>query len=218
MKSVPFSLIGIAAVVLIGCSQQSELSEEELSAADKAAANSLATFRKMITLQNCRQMGFDSLDEARHATLDNSVREYAVDLQSLQEYWIGNDPGKMLVPTRSLVYPVLVNGEARSSITMSLRKDVWEANSFGYSNFTRVLAGRIDTQAKKENLPRKAFFIVRVPAFNLVFLGYRLKRTLMLSPVLDSPEYDFAAGLPVSAAVVFQKLQAAAGDYQDLPR
>jgi hypothetical protein len=206
--------------LLTGCpglpAKYSELQDRE--AADKAAAQSLKTLRKLITEQNYKQMGFESLEEAQNAALDNAIQDYAVDLASLKEFRTGDDPGKLLLRTRSLVYPVLVNGEVRTSITIAYRDKAWEAQSFGRSNFIKLLADRLAAQSKTQNLTRRDFFIVRVPAFNLVFLGYRMNRKFMLLPILHSPEYGISAGIPTPADIVFTRLRAAARSYDDLPR
>jgi hypothetical protein len=210
----------LLAGLMAGCpeppAKYSELQSRE--AADKAAAQSLKTFRKLISEQNYKQMGFESLEEAQNATLDNAIQDYAVDLASLKEYRSGDDPTKLLLQTRSLVYPVLVNGEVRTSMTIAYRERVWKAQSFGRSNFMRLVANQLAAQSKTQNLTRNDFFIVRVPAFNLIFLGFRVDRKFMLSPVINSTEYDLSAGTPMPADIVLTKLRTAARSYDDLPR
>lgn len=213
-------LFGVLAGFSAGCSKQPiRYSEKESrEAANIAAAKSLRTLRKLISEENYKQMGFDSLGEVANAALDYSIPEFAIDVASVREYRSDGDPGTLLVFAHSLVYPVLVSGEVRTSITMAYRDQVWKAQSFGHSNFTRLLAIQLAAQSKNQKLDRNAFFIVRVPAFNLVFLGFRINRKFMFAPVFDAPEYDLVAGTPVPADIIVEKLQAAARDYNDLPR
>ncbi len=222
ITSVKFScliVLGFIAGLAIGCSRPpARYSEPESSeAADRAAAASLATFRKLITDQNFRHMGFDSLEEVKNAALDNSIKEYEIDLNSLKKYRTGDDPEEFLLPAHSLVYPVLVNGRVRTSITLGYRDNAWKAQAYGRSNLMKIIANQREDLSKNQQLIRSAFFIVRVPALNLAFLGYRVNRTLMFSPILDSPGYGFAAGIPMPSDFVLQRLRSAARDYDDLP-
>jgi hypothetical protein len=141
-----------------------------------------------------------------------------IELSSLKGYQSGTNPEKLLIRMHSLIYPVLVDGEVRTSLTIAYNDKKWETHSFGYSNFARSLAAQLNEQSKKQRLPKSAFFIVRVPALNLVFLGYRRKEKLMLTLVLDAPNYDLIVGEPLSASVVLTRLQSAAAKHNNLPR
>jgi hypothetical protein len=216
MKYFIFLFIALLAVLFTGCSGSQVASSEK--EADKAAAKSLKTFSRLITKENYVKMGFKSLDEVKKAKLDNSIRDYMIELSSLKEYREGTNPERLLIRMHSLVYPVLVDGEARTSLTVAYRESRWEAHSFGYSNFTKLLAVQLNELSKNQRLPRSAFFIVRVPALNLVFLGYRTKEKIMLISVLDATNYDISVGVPVPAGIVLTKLRSAAQKCNDLPR
>jgi hypothetical protein len=199
-----------------GCAtQQIDISE---IGADKAAAVSLNSFSKLITNRNFRMMGFESRDEVRRATLDKSIREYVIELSSIKGFKENMNPEKLLVRTRTLVYPVLIDSSIRTSLTIAYRNNRWESQSFGYSNLTKIIAALMNAKSKEPGFSRNVFFIVRVPAFNLAFLGYRFKGTLTLIPLFDSPAFDLKTGIPVPASIVVKVLKTASEEYKDLPR
>jgi hypothetical protein len=73
-------------------------------------------------------------------------------------------------------------------------------------------------QSKQQKLSKNSFFIVRVPALNLVFLGYYLKKKLMLSPIENAHNYKFIVGFPMLASDVLIKFRLAAKNHNNLPR
>ena len=61
-------------------------------------------------------------------------------------------------------------------------------------------------------------FQVRIPAFNLVFVGYVDSGRLMLTPVVDTQRYGLTAGTAVAADQVFARVKPDAERDPGLPR
>ncbi|HSE66640.1 MAG TPA: hypothetical protein VLB12_06620, partial [Gemmatimonadales bacterium] len=61
------------------------------------------------------------------------------------------------------------------------------------------------------------YFLVRIPALGLIFLGADSAGTLMLSPLLDDPQGRWKAGATLAADSVFSQLVAEAKASKGLP-
>ena len=190
---------------------EAPLSSEKFQA---EALESLEIFKELITEENYKQMGFESLDEVALATLGEPIQDFMVRLDHLKEYQKGSDPNKMLSATNLFVYPVLVRGQVRSSIQGVVEKGAWESVSFGSPNYIRMVMSQLERQSKEQ---KTSSFIVRVPAFNLVFLGYLAEEKLMLTPIMDIPEFGLKAGVSVLADTIFTTLAPAAKSHAGLP-
>lgn len=183
----------------------------------EAATQGLETLRQMITEQNYRAMGFQSVDEVKSATLGEPLGVFHVHLDQLKAYEPGSDPGKVLTDVGQRMYPVTVSDEVRSSLVVAKVDDTWKATRFGGPNVIQAIAGVRTTVAHSSEKPPASTFVVQVPALNLYFLGYRTDDKLMLVPVLDDLRYNFKAGVALPAEEAFRALAAAAKSYNGLP-
>jgi len=181
---------------------------------EKAAAEALSRFGQLVTHENFLQMGFESLDEIRSATLGEPMRQLSVWLGDLRKFEPGMDPAQLLRGNDTLVFPVLVNAQARASIVLQRIRDGWEAVSFGAPGFTRA-ASEVRAKALKDGVG--STFVVRVPALNLYFLGGRSKSDLLLIPLSDDLRLDLRKGLALPASRVFLSLVPLAKEHKGLP-
>jgi hypothetical protein len=182
------------------------------------AQKSLDTFRSLVTQENYKQMGFDSAEEIRSAILDTPIVDYLVRLDRLKEYLPENNPDSLLTATNQLLYPVLVRRTVKSSLTLSKIKEQWQVVSFGNTNLTKTISRTLATNMKTTGVSRLSYFTVRVPALNLVFLGYRLNNRLMLIPVMDNARLEFTAGTSLPGETVFARLLPEARTHDGQPR
>lgn len=182
----------------------------------EAATQGLETLRQIITAQNYKGMGFESVDEVKSATLGEPLGVFYVHLDQLKEYQPGSDPEKLLTDVGQMVYPVAVKDQVRSSVVVAKSDDVWKAARSGGPNVIQAISRARSTVASSEKPPASTF-VVQVPALNFYFVGYRADGKLMLTPILDDPQYNFKAGVPLPAEDVFRALTAAATNYNGLP-
>jgi len=141
-----------------------------------------------------------------------------VRLDQLQKYQQGSDPNKLLTGGNQLVHPILVRGQVRSSITIGEVNGNWRAESFGGPSFIKLLTKVQKKASEIERLPLSANFVVRVPALNLYFIGYRIDNKLMLTPLQDNPGFKFKSGISMSADKIFTVILTAAKKHDGLPR
>jgi len=195
--------------------QEMKLPTKEVQA---VAAPSLQTFAHLVTKDNYRQMGFETPSDVGKATLDSPLIDFMVQLDQLKKYASGNKPEDLLAATGDIYFPVLVNGQVRSTITLAKVKDVWQAVSFGSSDFMTLVSTTLRENAKRTGLPYAAHFVVRVPALSLFFLGYRADNQLMLVPLLDNAKLGFQAGVAMKADEAFTAVLPEAREHDGLPR
>jgi len=210
------TLVAAAFVVISQAnSQQLRLLDEE---AQKAASGALATFGQLVTEDNYRAMGFDSLGEVGVARLGEPLRVFMVRLDHLQKYEPGSDPNKILSGGDQVIYPVTVGEQVRSSVTVHKVKGTWKAFDFGSPTLVKMLAKVRTYSADSTKLAISSYFVVRVSALNLHFIGHRADGVLMLTPLFDHPGYRFKARVTMPADKVFEALLPVAREHDGLPR
>ena len=131
---------------------------------EPVAMESLAVFKSlMANQQNYRQMGFVSPEDASRMTLGIPMQVYMVPLDRLQSYAGGISPQKLLTDTRHFIYPVHVDNQIRSSLTMAEIQGVWKAVSFGSPTLIRKIGDARMTSVGASGTSTVSHFLVRDP-------------------------------------------------------
>jgi hypothetical protein len=182
-----------------------------------AAKQSLSTLAALSHGENATRLGFRTAEEAAQSDLGAPLSDFIVGLDDLRAWQPGKDPMSLLHPTGLVVYPVTVGGAVRSSLTLVKQGNEWKAVSFGAPAQTQAVAGTRDGVARA-GVAAASTFQVRIPAFNLVFIGYLTGGRLALAPALDVARYELTRGIPVAADTLFTRLKPFAEQDQGLPR
>lgn len=178
---------------------------------------SLGEFSQLVTRENFRSMGFESPDEVKTASLGAPMKDFIVKLDSLSKYQPGGSAEELLIPTGQAVFPVMVNGKVRSSITLSKSKGEWKAVSFGGSNYVKKISKAVEESSRQTGLAKSEYFIARVPALNVFFAGYQREGKIFLVPIMDFPKFDLKAGSSVEAERALSALSQAAREHNGQP-
>jgi len=186
-------------------------------ASQQSARGALETLRQMVNATNYRAMGFDSVGDVGAAVLGDPLVIFYVRLDLLREYQAQSDPRALLGGGERVLYPVLVRGQTRSSITVAHEGGSWKGVSFGGANGAR-LAWKILSESSKGANPAPPHFLVEVLALSVHFLGFEQSGKLMLVPLLNDPQQRWKAGVPRVANEVFAQLVVDARAYNGLPR
>ena len=206
------SLITIIVLVslLVGC--ESKQSPKPPSAQPQQAAdNAIGVLQKLVNEQNYRSFGFDSVDEVKQAQLSQPLAVMNIPLDALKGYQAGTDPQSLLVKTSETIYPVTVNGQVKSSVTIVHTETGYAPSSFGNAPIVKALSQyRQLTNAQSE-------FVGRVPALNLYFLGRTVEGKTMIVPIAEDPRMKLRPGEPVPFEAALPDLVAAANAYNGLP-
>ncbi len=213
-----FFIILLALVLIINSPVEASDEAFALEKIRPVAEASITKLSKLVNEKNYRVMGFETPDEVRRATLGEPLRIFMVRLDQLKQYQPGSDPNQLLSGGEQVIYPVVVEGQVRSSIKVEMIKGTWQPISYGGAKIAKLLSVSRKSVQKSTKLPETSHFVVRVPALNLYFLGYRANGVLMLTPILDYPAYDLKAGVTKPADKVFETILPAAKKHNGLPR
>jgi hypothetical protein len=209
-----FSIIILAIITNTLAQDQIKLVKE----LNSTAIASLETYKLLISEDNYKEMGFESLNDIYTATLDTPIVDYFIRLDQLKKYDANNKLEDLLIPTEQFYYPVLVKGQVRSSITVSKIDGKWQAVSFGSHNFIELVANALKENKKESKLSSLEYFIVRIPSLNKDFLGYKLKGEILLVPLSDDSSVGFKSGVSLPASKVILQILPEAKAHDDLPR
>jgi hypothetical protein len=218
MKVLTILLLSVSLIADIASAQVVRRIEQVLiGPANEAAKKALRASAALVTKENFKAMGFDNPDQVRTARVGTPVEQFTIGLDDLQRYEPGADLSGLLHRTERLTYPVLVQGRTRSSLTLRRQDNRWEVESFGSPNYARLLnelRGRLVAESNRSPLE---YFEVRVPALNVAFLGHVQDGGLFLTPVFDTPRFEFKRGVTLSAEEVMTAIVPAAREHNRLP-
>lgn len=178
----------------------------------------LTTFKNLITPENYRRMGFESPEEINNAKIDPPLKDFMVRLDHLKAFSPGSDPNYLLVSTGQQIFPISVNNEVRSSMILKQSIIFWKAVSYGSPNLIRQITNTVNESIRRTGMPRSAYFVVRIPAMNLIFLGYRTNIELFLVPMADDRRQRYRAFESQPAERIFSMILPEAREHDGLPR
>jgi hypothetical protein len=214
--NAPRAVLAIAIVLIVGggiywfANQSGGGLPEPVASSDSktAASEGLATFRQLITEDNYRGLGLDSLDQVAALALGDPMPVYRIQLDQLLAFKQGDDPNNLLVDDQRVTYPVVADTLVVSSLSVAKGADGWRATDYGNSNVVKALSlVRKDTSD----------FIVQIPALKLYFIGTRRDGVLFLTAAADHPLFGFVTGKTIAAESAILVIQPIAAQYNGLP-
>lgn len=204
------SLILIAGLLLltVACQNKPEPPQPPSQQPEEAATTAIGVLQKLVTQDNYRSMGFDSLDQVKQAQLGSPMPVFDIGLEQLKGYKTGTDASSLLTQNPKTIYPVTVNGEVKSSVTISHKAEGYQASSFGNADIVKRLSEYRQPQGD---------FVVRVPAFNMYYVGRKVENRLLLVPIIDDPRLKAKPGEAIPAENLLEQLVPLANAYNGLP-
>jgi hypothetical protein len=220
MRRIAAIVGGLAiAAALAACSGegygqgQSERSEQggqkQAGTLDEASRTGLTALRQLAATPNFRALGFTSSEEAARAQLGPRYEVFVIGLDALRAYRPEAPADSLLVASSETVFPVLVDGQVRSSMTVTRTPQGFAPTAFGAAAMIRSTMG---ARGRAEG-----DFLVRVPALGLQFIGSRAEGRLLLTAVVADPRLQLPPGRPVPAETVLGQLVPLARAQNDLP-
>lgn len=184
--------------------QEEQTSFDEL---DQVAKKSLEIFNELVTAENYKSMGFESLDEVKKIDVVEPLQVFIVRLVDLLEYESGSDPDEIISGGEQFIYPVTFENEVRSSVVVEKVNNEWEASRFGGASLVKLL---------NEFAEETSDFVIYLPAFSLRFISfYDADDKLTLIPILDDSNFEFSAGEAIFATEAFDKILPIAKKYKE---
>ena len=215
MKSYIYGMLAVMMMVSLAFGADEP---GDLKLSKEVAVKALPGFSELVRKQgNFREMGFESADEVQKATVGDPLKIFIVRLDHLQKYERGAKPDSLLSDTRQYLFPLQVNNAVRSSMTVAETREGWKAVAFGKPTYTQQVS---KTRGAGVDTPGAAAgsFLVKIPSFNLSFLGSRSEQGIMLTPVMNDATFGFKEGVAMPAEKVFETVAPAARKHDGLPR
>lgn len=160
-----------------------------------------------------RSLGFNSTEEIHQSQLGIPLQLYRVPINRLKGFHKEDSLTELLYDTEILMYPILVDAQARSVVTVrrSLSGNGWHATGVGYAEFIRLV--------EKYRTPG-ADTVMLVSDLGLKFLATRANDEFELIPLSERSDFGLLPGPPkLSARETFAKLSLQASkDAQLLPK
>jgi hypothetical protein len=141
------------------------------------------------------------------------MRTSMVRLDQLKAYKASDDPNRLLNDLNQVYYPITVQNNVRSAISLEQANGRWKATGFGPANLAKQVARAKTTAGASETEQ----ILVHVAPFNLYFTGHRVNGKLMLTPVADYQSFNLKGGASLPAEEVFAALVPFAQQYNGLP-
>ena len=106
----------------------------------QAATDALGVLQKLVNDQNYRAMGFDAVDEVKQAQLGQPLAIFNIGLDQLKGYQTGANANGVLSKNSETIYPVMVNGQVKSSVTVVQKEGGYQPSSFGNAEIIKGLS------------------------------------------------------------------------------
>ena len=205
-KASRVALIGVFGVWLlqmIGCATPQEVAQDSLADLYKHnVAEDRADEEAFV-----KDIGFTSPEEVADAQLGSPLPLYTIPVVQLGEFRPGDDPEKLLTYTNRIIFPLIVNGQARSSLTVrdssffSLMKSRnWKGMRLKVKNLdwkgvhlTEIGFPRLMSKIEKLR-PSSSSFLISVVPLRLFFLGDNKGERLVLTAIEENPYFELKAG------------------------
>jgi hypothetical protein len=211
MKPKQVIVITVSMVLFLGLTLF--LAAQDDPAEDKGAEKSHRSLKKLPS-SILTSLGL-SEEDAAQSTRGPKLKVYMLGLDKLKSFKSGGNAKKILVDTKETVFPIYVGKELRTSISIRKGEGGWKNASMGGTEI-QLLEPIRNTHSRINNIDAKFYFIVRVPAMYLSFLGYGKGKTLYLIPTRKHPELDFPVGKSVPAEDVYMKIQPLEAKYRNV--
>ncbi|MFI5298876.1 MAG: hypothetical protein ACHREM_12330 [Polyangiales bacterium] len=170
------------------------------------AQAALGTFAR-IADRRPASMGFAAKGEAAAGVLGEPLPMFRVGLGELRDFAVGVDPHTLLEDLGSALYPVMIDGGARSSIVVEKDGADWKATRFGSANLAHAAHATRTRVSGERSIEASSTSLVEIPMLSVRLLAHDEGRVLMLTPLFDVPGTDLRANETRLATEVFDALR-----------
>lgn len=175
---------------------------------DGAAQAGLAALKELSTGPGAQSLGITAAD-AENASLGRGYEMFTVGLDQLREYQPGASAAPLIKPSPDTIIPVVVNGQVRSSMTITRTERGFVATEIGGSEMMQAIA------RSAERTPSD--FLLRVPALGMQFVGRRVEGRTLLRLATPDPRLRLQPGAEMPAEEVLAQLVPIARAYNGEP-
>lgn len=148
--------------------------KEKYSAIDSTALavaeEAIKTLKGLVDQNNYSEMGFESLEEVNKAMLGTPMRVHYMWIKDIKNESLNTD--NLIHNGDELLYPVKVDGQVRSSITIKIKNYHWEVASLGQASSIKAMAGLRENNLKSVKNTLSDYFIIKVPEIYQMYLAH----------------------------------------------
>jgi hypothetical protein len=214
--------LGMAAPDAVDAWQFPDSLDMEIDSAESgsqaAAQPALDTLLRLLHPGNIRAMGFQELADTSSTTLGKPLAILLVPLKGLRGFRPQDNPWGLVRRSRTIFYPVLVRGRARSAVVLGEDASRWRAVSYGGANAAMRSANAISIADSLLGPGSRRYFRVDVLVPRTRFIGFEQARRLILVPLIDDRQGRWQVGVPLPAELVFAQLAPEAIRYNEMPQ
>jgi hypothetical protein len=177
-------------------------------------------------LTHAQELGFDTgIKGATVRETPFSILE--VRLNDLRNFVPSKESTIPLVFTNQLLFPVEVNNQVKSSITLRYTPNIpgkteqkenkvgWQLARWGQPKLIQLLT-KEEAHLASQKPTAQSRFLLKIPALNRIFLGYHDNDVIRLIPLVN--DHIFTTGESYSAHDVFKWLSTEAKNMDESPR
>ncbi|MDQ1353788.1 MAG: hypothetical protein QG657_4095 [Acidobacteriota bacterium] len=196
-------MIFILSVVLF-CGVNFFMSAQEEVAQDAGADKTHQALKKLP--KQLLEMIKLTEEEAAQTTRGEKLKVYEISFIKLGKFKAGDNAKALLIHNNEIVYPIYVGNELKTALSVRKVKNEWQTASMGSGEIQFLEKIRKEhAQANKLNL--KSYYIVRVGALYMSFLGYDKGNEMVLIPTHESQDTQLVVGKEMPADDVFTRIQ-----------
>lgn len=179
--------------------------------ATAAASASIATLANVVGLNPSGKRGFASSQEVTSSTLGDGLPVQFVGLSTLAGFAPGQDTKALSIDEHQVLYPIMVAGTVRSSVTVQQGANgKWQAVKFGSASLASSSHAVGLTIAAAHTADAGTLSLLEIPALHVYLLSDTNQGVHMVTPLFDIPGTSYKAGVTQKAADVFAGLRSLA--------
>lgn len=188
---------------------QASVSKQVLESSQKALADYITHF---IRKDNLKSFGFESIEGSRAARLGNPYPVMIIGLRDLTEYKAGTSTRLLLIDSKTLWFPVNVEGRPRTKLEMVEKEGKWIPGEFGGTKTVEPVTMGLNQLPKlmesKGIHPPYRIMLVKIPALYATFLYREGPEGEFLIPTMVQPErFDLMNSQIYNSEEVLSKLR-----------
>jgi hypothetical protein len=202
MKKINLSciLFLVMFLTLAACSGSSD----NTGSKSEEAQEGLETLRVIANNDDFEFFGYNSRDEIGQEELGEPIEVKTIDFDKLQTEANPEDNiDKLVINTNESIFPVIVNGEVRSSIRVALIDGEYEVVSSGSSTLAKDVFRMIRTLG----LNLEDAYLLELPGLDTALIGRKSSGNILVTPLYDNTELSLDEGVSIKLSLVAEKLK-----------
>lgn len=196
MRPLNALVMGMCFLDAVGCGskgppESTRVEKVQMQTQEETALSALSALKQLVTADNAKTIGLQSVDEARDAALGKPIARKVIGYNNLVDAKADTPIAQLFTSEEVVIYPVVVKDAMRSSVSIAKAGERWQIASVADGYWGALLS------ATPELASRQDVQLISIPGLNLEFFG--LTGTEEVAAAQDYPELEFKRGQPVDS-------------------